>query len=84
MMMMLPLGAIGDVVGGIGRPTADEHAPEAPLQEARFDEVLQQYSAHLPVEARQMRGVGGGELRAGLYEQNPDTRERFLDTSCLE
>jgi len=66
------------------RRTADENAPQAPLEKARFNEVLQQYPADLPVETGQLRGVGGGELCARVQEQSPDTHERFLDTSRLE
>jgi hypothetical protein len=54
------------------------------LKKARFNEVLEQYSAHLPVEACHLRGASGGELCAGVHEQMPDTGERFFDTSCLE
>jgi hypothetical protein len=66
------------------RRTADEHAPQAPLKKARFNEVLQQDSAYLPVEACHLRGVGGGEPCARVDEQIPDTRECFFDTSRLE
>jgi hypothetical protein len=66
------------------RRTADEHAPHALLKKARFNEVLQQCSAHLPVEACHLRGASGGEPCAGVHEQIPDTRERFFDTSRLE
>lgn len=66
------------------RRTADEHAPQAPLEKARFNEVVQQYSAYLPVEACHPRRVGGGELCARVHEQRPDTHERFFDTSRLE
>jgi hypothetical protein len=66
------------------RRTADEHASQAPLEKACFNEVLQQYPAYLPVEACHLRGVGGGELCARVHEQSPDTHERFFDTSRLE
>jgi hypothetical protein len=63
--------------------TADEHARQALLKKSRFNEVLQQYSAHLPVEACLLRSVGGSESCAGVQEEIPDTRERFFDTSRL-
>ena len=66
------------------RRTPDEHAPQALLKKARFNEVLQQCSAHLPVEACHLRGFGVGELCAGVHEQIPDPRERSFDTSRLE
>jgi hypothetical protein len=66
------------------RRTADEHAPQALLEKARVDEVLQQRSAHLTVEACHLRGGSGGESRVGVHEQTSDTRERFFDTSRLE
>jgi hypothetical protein len=68
----------------VKRWTAGEAASRPPLQKARFNEVLQQSPAHLPVEACHVRGAGGGERCAGLREQIPDSRERFFDTSCLE
>jgi hypothetical protein len=67
------------------RRTADEHAPRAPLEKARFDEVPKQHLAHLSVEACHLRGVSGGELRAGyLQEQMLDTCERLFETPRLE
>ena len=54
------------------------------LEKARFNEVPQQYPAHLPVEACHLCGASGGELCAGVHEQIPDTRERFDNTSRLE
>jgi hypothetical protein len=66
------------------RRRADEHTPQALLEKARFNEVLEQCAAHLPVEARHLRGIGGGQSGAGIAEQAPDARKRFLDTSRLE
>jgi hypothetical protein len=66
------------------RRRADEHTPQALLEKARFHEVLEQCAAHLPVEARLLRGIGGGQSGAGIAEQAPDARKRFLDTSRLE
>jgi hypothetical protein len=66
------------------RRTTDEHAPQALLEKARVDEVLQHRSTHLAVEACHLRGSSGGEFRVGVDEQTSDTRERFFDTSRLE
>jgi hypothetical protein len=63
---------------------ADEHTPQALLEKARLNEVLEQCAAHLPVEARHLRSIGGGQSGAGIDEQIPDARECFLDTARLE
>jgi hypothetical protein len=77
MMMLL----LNDFARG---PRADEHAPQALLEKTRFNEVLHQGAAHLAVEACHLRGVGGGQSRAGIQEQILDAQECFLDTSRLE
>src|SRR5438876_3268190 len=66
--------------GGVRRRrAADKQPPHALLKRARFGEGPKQHAAYLFVEARHLRGVGGGEPYAGcLRKQLPSTYEPFL------
>ncbi len=59
------------------RRSADEHASHVLLENTRFGERSKHYPAYLPIEARHLRGVSGGELQTGhIDEQMLDACER--------
>jgi hypothetical protein len=67
------------------RRAADEHASQTLLEKARLDKIPKHDPAHLSVETCHLSGISGGEPDTrSQHEQTPETRERFVETPCLE
>jgi hypothetical protein len=67
------------------RRTADEHASQMRLEKAGVDKIPKHDPADLSVETCLQSGVSSGEpdIRS-QQEQTLNTRERFVETLCLE